>query len=81
MYNACMETFATGLDAALKRAGERTREERKARGWTMEELGEKAGVTPQTVWQLETHKLRDVKFSTIWNVARALGVPVADLLG
>ena len=76
-----MDTLTTGLDAALERAGKRAREEREARDWTMGELGERAGVTLQTVWQFETHKLSDVKLSTVWNIARVLGVPVSDLLG
>ena len=81
LYNARMDTLTAGFEAALKRAGKRAREEREARGWTMGELGERAGVTLQTVWQFETHKLRDVKLSTVWNIAGALGVPVSELLG
>ena len=37
-------------------------------------------VARQTVWLLETHKLEDVKLSTLSKIAGALGVPLPDLL-
>jgi transcriptional regulator with XRE-family HTH domain len=60
--------------------GDRVRELRKARGWSQQALGDRAGVTAQTVWLLETHQLKDVKLSTLSKIAGALEVPVPDLL-
>ena len=56
------------------------RELRKARGWSQQALGDRAGVTAQTVWLLETHQLKDVKLSTLSKIAGALEIPVPDLL-
>jgi transcriptional regulator with XRE-family HTH domain len=60
--------------------GDRVRELRKARGWSQQALGDRAGVTAQTVWLLETHQLKDVKLSTLSKIAGALEIPVPDLL-
>ena len=67
-----METIST--------VGDKVRELRKARGWTQATLGERSGVTAQTVWLLETHKLEDVKLSTLEGIAGALEVSLTDLL-
>jgi len=67
-----METMTT--------LGDRVRELRKARGWSQQRLGDEAGVTAQTVWLLETHKLEDVKLSTLSKIAEAMGVSLTDLL-
>jgi transcriptional regulator with XRE-family HTH domain len=60
--------------------GDRVRELRKARGWSQQALGDRAGVTAQTVWLLETHQLKDVKLSTLSKIADALEVSITDLL-
>lgn len=70
----------TGLMETLTRLGDKVRELRKARRWSQATLGERSGVTAQTVWLLETHKLEDVKLSTLEGIADALGVSLTDLL-
>jgi transcriptional regulator with XRE-family HTH domain len=60
--------------------GDRVRELRKARGWSQQALGDRAGVTAQTVWLLETHQLKDVKLSTLSKISGALEVSITDLL-
>jgi transcriptional regulator with XRE-family HTH domain len=72
LYNGLVETMTT--------LGDRVRDLRKARGWSQQVLGDRAGVTAQTVWLLETHQLKDVKLSTLSKIAVALGVPLPDLL-
>jgi transcriptional regulator with XRE-family HTH domain len=72
LYNGPVEKMTTLWD--------RVRELRKARGWSQQALGDRAGVTAQTVWLLETHQLKDVKLSTLSKIAGALEVPVPDLL-
>lgn len=64
----------------LVRIGDRVRDERKARRWSQQALGDRARVTAQTVWLLETHQLDDVKLSTLAKIAAALGIGLADLL-
>jgi transcriptional regulator with XRE-family HTH domain len=64
----------------LTMLGDRVRDLRKGRGLSQAALGERAGVTAQTVWLLETHQLKDVKLSTLEGIAGALGVSLTDLL-
>ena len=77
-----METTRTPdtLDTMLRRAGDRVRAERKTRRWTQGDLGDRAGVSLQTVWLLETHQLGDAKLSTLLKIADAFGFPLPELL-
>lgn len=52
---------------------------RKAQGLSQERLGDEAGVHRTEVSMLERAE-RDPRLSTLIRVARALGVPPADLL-
>jgi transcriptional regulator with XRE-family HTH domain len=55
---------------------------RAARGWTQAELAKRAGVARVSIARLETSpKSRRPELRTIERLARALGVPVAELLG
>lgn len=69
-----------GTFPELVKAGDRVREERKARRWSQQQLGDRAKVTAQTVWLLETHQLDDVKLSTLAKIASAMGVGLVELL-
>lgn len=58
----------------------RTREFRKLRGMTLKELADKINTTPQTMQRLETDNMT-ISVSWIFQIARALAVEPADLLG
>jgi transcriptional regulator with XRE-family HTH domain len=75
VYNGIMHEATT-----LGTVGDRVRGLRRGLGLTQEQLGERAGVTGQTVWLLEKGRLKDLKLSTLEGLARALGVSPADLL-
>jgi transcriptional regulator with XRE-family HTH domain len=57
----------------------RVRTLRERRGWTQEQLAEKAGISRGYLARLETAR-QDPKLSTLEKLARALGVRVATLL-
>jgi transcriptional regulator with XRE-family HTH domain len=73
-----METLETFPE--LVKIGDRVREARKWRSWSQQALADRAEVTAQTVWLLETHKLDDAKLSTLVKIAAVLGVSLAELL-
>jgi len=52
---------------------------RKERGWTQSALARKAGVSAGHIARLETMR-HDPKLSTLVKLAKALGVPVTELL-
>lgn len=60
-------------------SGQRIRGTRKRAGLTQKELGEKLGISYQTVAQWE-NDLRNPKYETLQRIASALGVPLVDLL-
>lgn len=59
--------------------GERIREVRKSRGLTQKELGERLGLSYQSIAQWE-NDLRKPKSETILKIASALGVRYEDLV-
>ena len=59
--------------------GERTEKLRLERGWTKTQLAERAGVSMQTVWNMEKHG--SVSLDTVRKIARALGVTMDALAG
>jgi transcriptional regulator with XRE-family HTH domain len=59
--------------------GARLRELRRKKGWTQEELGERAEMNGIQVGHIE-RGASDPKLSTVLKLARALGVSAADLL-
>jgi DNA-binding Xre family transcriptional regulator len=65
---------------AIQLIAERVRELRRARGLDQRELARRAGVSMQTVSNLETGRLRDLKVSTLAALAGSLGVSPAELL-
>lgn len=64
----------------MQTVSDRVRELRRARGLDQRELGKRAGVSMQTVSNLETGRLRDLKVSTLSALAQTLGVSPAELL-
>jgi transcriptional regulator with XRE-family HTH domain len=56
-------------------------EARKARGMSLEELGQAAGLTKSHVWELEHGRSRNPTIRAIWGLSRALAVSPAWLLG
>jgi transcriptional regulator with XRE-family HTH domain len=52
---------------------------RQQRGWTQPVLARKAGVSAGYLARLETQR-HDPKLSTLVKLAKALGVPVTELL-
>lgn len=60
--------------------GERIREIRKSRGLTQKELGERLGLSYQSIAQWENN-LRKPKSETILKIATALGVRYEDIVG
>jgi transcriptional regulator with XRE-family HTH domain len=50
------------------------REMRIKRGLTQQELGDAAGLTKQSISNIETKRVRNLKYSTMQSLAFALGV-------
>ncbi len=65
---------------ALVDFGKEVRRRREALGLTLEQLAERAGLTPNYVGTVETGR-RDPSLSTVLSLAKGLKVPAADLLG
>lgn len=65
--------------ASLKKMVTRIRQQRKAKGMRQEDLAKKAGVSLGYIARLETGR-HDPKLGTLQKIAKALGVPVTDLL-
>jgi transcriptional regulator with XRE-family HTH domain len=57
------------------------RDQREARGLTQRDLAAKAGVTPGYVAQLELGVRKNPSLPVLKRLAKALGVPVTELLG
>jgi len=61
--------------------GARLRELRRERGLTQEQLAEKAGISTDVIAKLEQGKKTGARLATVCQLAGALGVDVAGLLG
>jgi transcriptional regulator with XRE-family HTH domain len=66
---------ATGVDF-----GREVRRRRKVLGLTLEQLAERSGLTPNYLGTVEAGK-RDPSLSTVFGIAKGLGIPAGDLLG
>src|SRR5215210_3913648 len=60
--------------------GKRIRDLREERGLTQREVARRAGLTPSGVGFIEHGQTRNPSAETVMAVARALGVPVEELL-
>ncbi len=54
---------------------------RSAKGWTQRALAERAGVTDAYIAMLETGVRQNPSLRLLRRLAKALGVPAAELLG
>lgn len=61
--------------------GRRVKRLREARGLSQRGLATKAKVTQGLIHQLETGAIQDVRSQVAVKLAKALGVPVTELLG
>jgi transcriptional regulator with XRE-family HTH domain len=57
------------------------RKHREAKGMTQEQVAQKAGVTKQYITMLEAGKRESPSLPVLRRLAKALGVPVRELLG
>jgi transcriptional regulator with XRE-family HTH domain len=67
------------LRKVLEALAMKLKELRKERGWNQAVLAKRAHVSPGYIARLETHR-HDPKLSTLVKLAKALGVPVTELL-
>ena len=67
------------MESATIPVGDKVREIRKARGWLQQDLADRAGVSMQTVSNLETGR-HVPGVATLSKIAKALSVPLGDLL-
>jgi transcriptional regulator with XRE-family HTH domain len=61
--------------------GRRVKRLREAKGLSQRALAIKAKVTQGLIHQLETGVVQDVRSQVVVKLAKALGVPVTELLG
>jgi transcriptional regulator with XRE-family HTH domain len=61
--------------------GRRVKRLREAKGMSQRTLAAKAKVTQGLIHQLETGAVQDVRSQVVVKLAKALGVPVTELLG
>jgi transcriptional regulator with XRE-family HTH domain len=61
--------------------GRRVKRLREAKGLSQRALATKAKVTQGLIHQLETGAIQDVRSKVVLKLAKALGVPVTELLG
>jgi transcriptional regulator with XRE-family HTH domain len=67
------------MKQVIGKLAERVKELRKARGWIQPDLASKAGLSEGYIARLETRR-HDPRLSTLHALAKALRVPVAELL-
>ena len=74
VYNAGMESMTSNA------VGDKVRVLRKERGLLQEDLARRAGVSDQTIRNVEAGRFQ-TKLETLRKIAGALGVGVGELLG
>jgi transcriptional regulator with XRE-family HTH domain len=67
------------MEATTVPVGDKVRDLRKERGWSQQELAGRAGISMQTVSNLETGR-HVPGIATLSKIAGALGVPLPALL-
>ncbi|MBV9455596.1 MAG: helix-turn-helix transcriptional regulator [Rubrobacter sp.] len=60
--------------------GERIREARKTRGLTQEEVARRAGMSLKGMAYIERGHIEDPHFSSLSNIAHALGMSIGELM-
>lgn len=66
-------------DALIQAIGERLAKERQAKGWTLEELSKRTGISRANLNDAE-HGKRDSRISTLAMIAKGLGIALSKLL-
>ena len=61
--------------------GENIRNYRQLRSLTLPELAVRAGVSKAFLWEIESGNSKRPGAETLWKIADALGVTIADLMG
>jgi transcriptional regulator with XRE-family HTH domain len=69
-----------GAVELTRRVAEHLRALRKARGYSLDELASRSGVSRASLSQIETAKTNPT-IAILWKIAAGLGVPFASLLG
>jgi len=65
----------------MKKLGDKIKEARNQKGWTLDELAKKSGVSKAYLSQLENSDSERPSAEKLYNIAIALGVSIAELLG
>jgi DNA-binding XRE family transcriptional regulator len=76
--NICIQCIMLGMEAMTIPVGDKVRGLRKERGWLQQDLADRAGVSMQTVSNLETGR-HVPEMATLAKIAAALKVPLAEL--
>lgn len=63
----------------LKRFGNNVKKCRQAKGWSQEELADRAGLHRTYIGSIERHE-RNVSLINIERISRALGLEITDLI-
>ena len=61
--------------------GETISNYRQLRGLTLPQLATRAGVSKAFLWEIESGNSKRPGAETLWKIAEALGVTIADLMG
>jgi transcriptional regulator with XRE-family HTH domain len=67
------------VNGVLAQIGPRLRDARRSRGWTLDDLAERAGMSPSTLSRLESGK-RQAALELLLPLTRELGLRIDDLL-
>lgn len=66
---------------ARKRLGAMVKRLRDSKGWTQAELAKRAKVSRPYITMLESGQRKSISVAVLERLAKALGVPVTELLG
>lgn len=80
MGRAPKTSLHPNLAFLLQQIGHTVGELRRERGWTQAELAKRAKISITTLNEMETRQFRDVRLSTLSQIAAVLDVPVARLI-
>lgn len=74
-----INTGASRYNAGVPHVGDRIREYRAARGWTLEHLQDRSGVDTQTIHRIEIGQTKKPRGDTLRRIAKALSLSLEDL--